>query len=213
MCSCVLSLGTSMLSAVAPTSNVDQCVWQTSEQISGHHIRTQHVLGSASVAAAASTLAGGQPCAGQIGTQGCCLVMQVLYTSRLPPGASSQATQPLFPLQHCICWFQPLLSMNHSGLPAFTHQCTHSVLCRWLPSGFWLFSDLFVLPLITCAMLSPTFVHCFPLQVAAGCARMEEAVLLLNDGGAPPLAPALQQDIQESLHDLKPQCVLDHLKV
>ena len=42
---------------------------------------------------------------------------------------------------------------------------------------------------------------------------MEEALLLLNDGGAPLLAPALQQDIQESLHDLKPQCVLDHLKV
>ena len=42
---------------------------------------------------------------------------------------------------------------------------------------------------------------------------MEEALLLLNDGGAPVLAPALQQDIQESLHDLKPQCVLDHLKV
>ena len=50
-------------------------------------------------------------------------------------------------------------------------------------------------------------------QVAAGCARMEEAMLLLNDGGAPLLAPALQQEIQESLHDLKPQCVLDHLKV
>lgn len=42
---------------------------------------------------------------------------------------------------------------------------------------------------------------------------MEEALLLLNDGGAPVLAPALQQEIQESLHDLKPQCVLDHLKV
>ena len=42
---------------------------------------------------------------------------------------------------------------------------------------------------------------------------MEEALLLLNDGGAPLLAPALQQEIQESLHDLKPQCVLDHLKV
>lgn len=54
---------------------------------------------------------------------------------------------------------------------------------------------------------------CFTLQVAAGCARMEEALLLLNDGGAPLLAPALQQEIQESLQDLKPQCVLDHLKV
>ena len=58
-----------------------------------------------------------------------------------------------------------------------------------------------------------TWVHCVQTQVAAGCARMEEALLLLNDGGAPLLAPALQQDIQESLHDLKPQCVLDHLKV
>lgn len=42
---------------------------------------------------------------------------------------------------------------------------------------------------------------------------MEEALLLLHDGGAPPLAPALQQEIRDSLHDLKPQCVLDHLKV
>ncbi len=42
---------------------------------------------------------------------------------------------------------------------------------------------------------------------------MEEALVLLNDGGAPPLAPALQQEIKESLQDLKPQCVLDHLKV
>ena len=51
------------------------------------------------------------------------------------------------------------------------------------------------------------------VQVAAGCARMEEALVLLNDGGAPPLAPALQQEIQDSLQDLQPQCVLDHLKV
>ena len=51
------------------------------------------------------------------------------------------------------------------------------------------------------------------VQVSAGCAHMEEALLLLHDGGAPPLAPALQQEILDSLHDLKPQCVLDHLKV
>lgn len=50
-------------------------------------------------------------------------------------------------------------------------------------------------------------------QVSAGCARMEEALLLLSDGGAPPLAPALQHEIRESLQTLKPQCVLDHLKV
>lgn len=51
------------------------------------------------------------------------------------------------------------------------------------------------------------------LQVSAGCARMEEALVLLNDGGAPPLAPALQQEIHDSLQDLRPQCILDHLKV
>lgn len=37
--------------------------------------------------------------------------------------------------------------------------------------------------------------------------------MLLNDGGAPPLAPALQQEIHDSLQDLRPQCILDHLKV
>lgn len=42
---------------------------------------------------------------------------------------------------------------------------------------------------------------------------MEEALVLLSDGGAPPLAPALQEEIQASLQDLRPQCILDHLKV
>ena len=50
-------------------------------------------------------------------------------------------------------------------------------------------------------------------QVSAGCARMEEALVLLSDGGAPPLAPALQEEIQASLQELRPQCILDHLKV
>ncbi|KAL3148377.1 hypothetical protein ABBQ38_013833 [Trebouxia sp. C0009 RCD-2024] len=69
---------------------------------------------------------------------------------------------------------------------------------------------LLSMALAQCGLATDTFAV---QQVAAGCARMEEALLLLNDGGAPPLAPALQQEIQESLHDLKPQCVLDHLKL
>lgn len=42
---------------------------------------------------------------------------------------------------------------------------------------------------------------------------MEEALTLLSDGGSPPLAPALQQEIQESLQQLRPQVILDHIKV
>lgn len=42
---------------------------------------------------------------------------------------------------------------------------------------------------------------------------MEEALVLLSDGGSPPLAPALQEEIQESLPQLRPQVILDHIKV
>ena len=42
---------------------------------------------------------------------------------------------------------------------------------------------------------------------------MEEALALLSDGGTPPLAPGLQQEIQESLQQLRPQVILDHIKV
>lgn len=42
---------------------------------------------------------------------------------------------------------------------------------------------------------------------------MEEALALLSDGGTPPLAPGLQQEIQESLQQLRPQVNLDHIKV
>ena len=42
---------------------------------------------------------------------------------------------------------------------------------------------------------------------------MEEALALLSDGGTPPLAPGLQHEIQESLQQLRPQVILDHIKV
>ena len=42
---------------------------------------------------------------------------------------------------------------------------------------------------------------------------MEEALALLSDGGTPPLAPGLQQEITESLQQLRPQVILDHVKV
>lgn len=42
---------------------------------------------------------------------------------------------------------------------------------------------------------------------------MEEALALLSDGGTPPLAPGLQQEITESLQQLRPRVILDHVKV
>ena len=42
---------------------------------------------------------------------------------------------------------------------------------------------------------------------------MEEALALLSDGGTPSLAPGLQQEITESLQQLQPQVILDHVKV
>ncbi|KAK9818230.1 hypothetical protein WJX72_009142 [[Myrmecia] bisecta] len=50
-------------------------------------------------------------------------------------------------------------------------------------------------------------------QVSVGCARMEEALAVLRDAGSPPLAPVLAAEIEESLQELKPHCVLDQLKL
>eukprot|EP00891_Asterochloris_glomerata_P007485 jgi/Astpho2/7485/Aster-x1440 len=50
-------------------------------------------------------------------------------------------------------------------------------------------------------------------QTTAGCARLEEALSTLRDGGSPALAPTLQADIRQSLQELRPHCVLDQLKL
>lgn len=42
---------------------------------------------------------------------------------------------------------------------------------------------------------------------------MQAAKVLLEDGGSPPLAPHLIHDIENYLVDMKPHCVLNHLKV
>ncbi|DBB13664.1 TPA: hypothetical protein ACH3X3_000683 [Trebouxia sp. C0006] len=80
---------------------------------------------------------------------------------------------------------------------------------KWESRGFRR-DILLSMALAQCGLATDTFAV---QQVSAGCARMEEALMLLNDGGAPPLAPALQQEIHDSLQDLRPQCILDHLKL
>jgi hypothetical protein len=49
-------------------------------------------------------------------------------------------------------------------------------------------------------------------QVRVGCARLEEALALLKDAGAPPLAPTLESEIGAALNELRPACVLEQLK-
>ena len=66
------------------------------------------------------------------------------------------------------------------------------------------------------ACVSPAAFICLLLlqgRVSVGCAQMEEALQLLQDGGSPPLAPVLAAEIQEALEELKPAYVLDQLQV
>eukprot|EP00884_Botryococcus_braunii_P003125 jgi/Botrbrau1/12813/Bobra.20_1s0004.1 len=50
-------------------------------------------------------------------------------------------------------------------------------------------------------------------EVRIGCARLEEALALLRDGGNPPLAPGLEADIMGALRELRAACVLEQLKL
>lgn len=50
-------------------------------------------------------------------------------------------------------------------------------------------------------------------QVGLGCAHLEEALGLLEEAGFPPGMSKLASEIQEGLRELKPHCVLEHLKV
>ena len=51
------------------------------------------------------------------------------------------------------------------------------------------------------------------VQIGLGCAHLEEALTLLEDAGFSPGMSKLASEIQEGLRELKPHCVLEHLKV
>lgn len=46
-----------------------------------------------------------------------------------------------------------------------------------------------------------------------GCAHLEEALSLLEEAGMTPGSSKLATEIQKGLQDLKPHCLLEHLKV
>eukprot|EP00803_Ostreobium_quekettii_P007509 evm.model.scf_1973.1 EVM.evm.TU.scf_1973.1 scf_1973:18423-26966(+) len=50
-------------------------------------------------------------------------------------------------------------------------------------------------------------------EVSTACARMEEALQYLEEGGNPALAPELANEIQDALEKYVPQCVLDQLRL
>ena len=50
-------------------------------------------------------------------------------------------------------------------------------------------------------------------QIGLGCAHLEEALTLLEEAGFSPGMSKLASEIQEGLRELKPHCVLEHLKV
>jgi hypothetical protein len=51
------------------------------------------------------------------------------------------------------------------------------------------------------------------VQVAAGCAHLQEANHLLRDAGHPPLSPVLEKEIEQALEKYKPAYTLENLKV
>lgn len=50
-------------------------------------------------------------------------------------------------------------------------------------------------------------------QVGLGCAHLEEALALLEKAGFVPGMSKLASEIQDGLRELKPHCVIEHLKV
>ncbi|CAD7702251.1 unnamed protein product [Ostreobium quekettii] len=64
----------------------------------------------------------------------------------------------------------------------------------------------------SCSFAEPQFVVSF-CKVSTACARMEEALQFLENGGSPSLAPELANEIQQALEKYVPQCVLGQLKL
>ena len=58
-----------------------------------------------------------------------------------------------------------------------------------------------------------TLISCCCMQVGLGCARLEEALGLLEEGGGAALAPKLAAELRNGLRGLKPRAVLERLKV